>query len=87
VHARNELASIGGAVHVADIPLVAGVHTFAITYPKASLRPGSADRDHLTQLYSMALQQTTPAAQQLTVPADAASTLCGKPLDWIDIVR
>jgi hypothetical protein len=37
---ENEL---GGWVHVTNLPLTAGVHTFSLTYPQPDLTPGSGD--------------------------------------------
>jgi hypothetical protein len=83
----NQLGNIGGYVPVTDVPLSAGVHTFTLTYPHISLRPGSADQQELTTLATIVLQQQRPPAQMLSVPATSATALCGKPLDWVEIVR
>ena len=39
---KDELSSINGYVHVTNVFLAAGVHTFVLTYPHADLTPGAA---------------------------------------------
>ena len=43
------------ALHVADLSLTAGIHTFVLTYPHADLTPGSGD-DELTSLSAITLE-------------------------------
>ena len=63
------------------------MHTFAITYPHADLTPGSGANGYTT-LSAIALQpREHPASELIEVPGTQASTLCGRPLDWIEIVR
>jgi hypothetical protein len=84
---KNELANIGMSVRVADIDLSAGTHTFAFTYPHGDLTPGSADSEHQTLLSAISLQPMHGATSELlSVPPSAAASLCGRPLDWIEIV-
>ena len=82
----NEISDINGYVPVATIHLTAGVHTFTFRYPKAGIGPGAGD-NQFTELDEVALQPTAPAPQMLTVPAAQAQTLCGKSLDWIELVK
>lgn len=84
---RNQLSNIGGYVSVASFYLTPGVHTFTFTYPHAGLRPGSGDNE-FTTLAEIALQPLqTPRAAMLSVVPARARTLCGRPLDWIEVAR
>lgn len=82
----NQISDIDGYVPVARLRLRAGVHTVAITYPSASLGPGSGDNQYTTldEIAFQPLQQ--PATQMLQVAPGNARTLCGRPLDWIEVV-
>jgi hypothetical protein len=83
---KDELSAINGYVHVADLPLTPGVHTFALTYPGGDLTPGSGENE-LTTLTAIALEpQASPQARLLTVAPDRAEQLCGRSLDWIELV-
>lgn len=82
---KNELSAFGGYVHVADLLLEAGVHKFALTYPHADLAPGSGDNE-LTSLSAIALQPQSPTSELIEVAPQQAYHLCGRPLDWIEIV-
>jgi hypothetical protein len=84
---KNELSAINGYVQVADVRLTPGVHAFALTYPHGDLTPGSGE-NHLTELTAIALEpleSRTPLL--LTVAPDQAEQLCGRQLDWIELVR
>ena len=82
----NQIFDIDGYVPVAGLNLRAGVHTVAITYPSAGLGPGSGDNGYTT-LDEIALQPVEhPAVQMLRVSPSQAGTLCGRPLDWIEVV-
>ena len=82
----NEISDINGYVPVATIHLTAGVHTFKFIYPTAGIGPGAGDNT-FTELDEVALQPESPAPQMLTVPASQAASLCGKSLDWIELVK
>jgi hypothetical protein len=83
----NELANPGGGyVHIADLSLPAGVHKITLTYPQASLSPGSGD-DTMTTLSALVLEpMVSPVTKMLSVDPAHARTLCGRPLDWIEAV-
>jgi hypothetical protein len=84
---KDELSNINGYVHVTDLPLISGVHTFALVYPHPNLTPGSAENE-LTSLSTIALQpRQTPASELISVAPGAAAKLCGRPLDWIELVK
>jgi hypothetical protein len=83
---KNELSSDGGYVPVADLFLAAGVHTMTLTYPHPDLAPGSANT-LLTTLTAIALEPTDGSMTQLlTVAPRQAQSLCGRSLDWIEVV-
>jgi hypothetical protein len=83
---KDELLNIGGYAPVADVYLTPGIHVFALTYPHADLTPGSGDNQQ-TSLAAISLQPLRrPSAQLLTVAPARAHSLCGRSLDWIEIV-
>jgi hypothetical protein len=82
---KNQLSTINGYVQVANVFLTPGVHTFALTYPGANLTPGSAEPE-LTSLAEIALEPQSPNSELLTVAPQQAGLLCGRPLDWIELV-
>ena len=75
-----------GYVHVADLSLTAGVHTFVFTYPHADLTPGGGDTE-FSSLAAIALEPRSPASEFVEVPPQQAARLCGRSLDWIELVR
>ena len=82
---ENEPASIGGYAPVGRVFLTAGVHDFILRYPGSDLTPGS-DNNASTQLQTIALAKELPRPQRVTVSPDQARELCGRPLDWVEIV-
>ena len=83
---KNQLSGFKAYVPVASVYLAPGVHTFVLTYPHASLSPGSSQSLY-TQLAAIALEPETPSAQLLTVLPHEAKLLCGKSLDWLEVVK
>src|SRR5262249_23123777 len=84
---KDQLSNIDGYVHVGDLFLSPGVHTFAVTYPHADLTPGSG-ASGFTILSAIALQpRERPPSELIEVPGTQAVALCGRPLDWIELVR
>ncbi|MFL5824245.1 MAG: hypothetical protein ACJ764_12490 [Solirubrobacteraceae bacterium] len=82
----NQIFDIDGYAPVARLPLRAGVHTVTITYPGAGPGPGSGDNNY-TSLNHIAFEPLqSPATQLLRVTPDQARALCGRALDWIDVV-
>lgn len=82
----NQLANIGDYAPVATIFLTPGIHTFALTYPHSDLTPGSGD-DQFTSLTAITLEPLQrPSAELLTVAPAQARTLCGRTLDWVEVV-
>jgi hypothetical protein len=83
---KDQLANIGQYVEVARLHLPPGVHKVVLRYPHSDLTPGSGAE--MTQLAAIALQPLdTPATTMLTVSPQQATTLCGRELDWVEIVR
>jgi hypothetical protein len=83
---KDELLSIGGYAPVADVYLTPGIHVFALTYPHSDLTPGSGDNQQ-TSLAAISLQPLRrPSAQLLSVTPAQARSLCGRSLDWIELV-
>jgi hypothetical protein len=70
------------------LDLAAGRHTITVTYPSDGLGPGSADSDaYYTALSAIALAPPPGDGRYLqATPAHAAATLCGRSLDWLEIV-
>ncbi len=84
----NELNNIGDYNEIGvPVTLGPGVHTIALTYPQASsLAPGGADDEvGYTGLDEIALQPLT-ASRMIELQPPQASELCGRSLDWIEIV-
>ena len=95
---EHELSVLGGYAHVADISLTVGIHTFGFSYPHANLlEPGSGDEnlrpsrggvatEGFTWLGAVALQPESPPSELIELAPQDATQLCGRPLDWIELV-
>jgi hypothetical protein len=85
--AKDEIFDINGYVPMAKLHLAAGVHMVRITYPSADIwTPGTGNNEYTT-LQEIALQPLqSPRSQMLSVAPGRASQLCGRPLDWIELV-
>jgi hypothetical protein len=83
---KDKLSNTGDLTPVAELFLTGAVHTFEISYPHSDLTPGSGENE-LTSLTAIALEPLEyPVTEMLKVAPDQAKTLCGRPLDWIEIV-
>lgn len=83
---KDQLQSWGQYAKAGQLMLGPGVHTIALQYPSADLTPGSgASLNKLTSIVLQPLQ--LPRTELLTVAPDKASTLCGRTLDWIELVE
>lgn len=84
---KNELSLFSqmAFVHLADKFLEPGVHRFVFTYPHADLTPGSGGNE-FTSLAGITLQPQSPASELIAVAPQQAGRLCGRPLDWIELV-
>ena len=67
------------------LTLDAGVHSISLTYPKPTLGPGGDDDENYTSIADIALQPLV-SSHMLAVKPAQASELCGRSLDWIEIV-
>jgi hypothetical protein len=57
-----------------------------LTYPHADLGPGSG-LDEFTSLNAIALEpRQRPTREMISVAPQQAAQLCGRPLDWIELV-
>jgi hypothetical protein len=84
---KDELSNLNGYIHVAERFLTPGIHTFVLAYPHADLTPGSGDNE-FTYLTAIALEpRESPASELVSVDPRQATQLCGRPLDWIELVK
>jgi hypothetical protein len=95
---KDQLAGIPmGFVPVGEVYLSAGVHEFEYTYPRSDLTPGNSEtlgtgayaRDsRYTLLAAVVLQPLQfPPSELISVSPAEAWSLCGRPLNWVEIVR
>ena len=63
-----------------------GTHTITVTYPGANLSPGNSDSEHYTSFGSIVLSPPASTAHLLRVAPGAARSLCGRLLDWVEVV-
>jgi hypothetical protein len=83
---RNLLSGFGAWSRVANVPLSAGVHAFAYTYPASGLGPGSAENEY-TALSGVILQPQSPRGELVTLAPAQAESLCARAVQWIEIVK
>jgi hypothetical protein len=90
----DQLEPLGAYEQVGpSLTLTPGVHSVTVTFPSANLSPGNADLDssRLDQLTAIALSPplypASGSGTMLTVAASDAQALCGRSLDWIEIVK
>jgi hypothetical protein len=92
---ENDLSLVITGARVAEVQLRAGLHTLTLTHPGPSLAPGTGNDVPRTTssiiqttLTAIILEQAAPAAGDLvTLRPQQATSLCGKSLDWIEVVR
>ncbi|HXR13385.1 MAG TPA: hypothetical protein VN740_01915 [Solirubrobacteraceae bacterium] len=85
----NQLNPVGAYNQIgAPISLAAGNHTIVVTYRRESaLDPGSADTEaYYTELTAIVLAPPASQARYVTVSPAHASELCGRSLDWIEVI-
>jgi hypothetical protein len=83
VGAAHEVNGPGQWVELGVVRLGARSHRVEVSRPAGSLAPGNG---YQGELGPVALQPTEPE-RLVTVPPDRARTLCGRPWDWIELVR
>ncbi len=82
---KNVLNGYNGYVLIGHLFLSAGVHTIVLTYPHADLAPGSGAGE-FTVLGAITLVPHNPPTELIEVSPQQATQLCGRPLDWIELV-
>jgi hypothetical protein len=83
---KDELSGFSAYVHIANLFLTAGAHTVVLTHPHPNLTPGSAE-NVFTSISAITLQPQMPAGQLVEVAPQQYARLCGRTLDWIELVR
>jgi hypothetical protein len=84
---RDLRQGVGAYEHAGTVKLGHGEHTFSLHYPHGGLGPGGG-REKDTSLAAVALDPLDGVkSQMLSVSPAAVKTLCGRPLDWIEIVE
>jgi hypothetical protein len=70
----------------APLTLARGPHTITVSYPNSNLGPGSADSESYTSLFAIALSPPAGTMHYLEVSPAHAQTLCGRTLDWLEVI-
>jgi hypothetical protein len=83
---NDELSSLGQYVRVATLRLTSGVHVATLRYPPGDLTSGSGVRG-FDVLSAVVLDSLDSPRGLIDVAPAQATTLCGRPLDWIEVVR
>ncbi len=94
---HDQLSGDFSYIPVTKLYLTKGVHTFEYTYPHAGLGPGSGESvavpseykiDFLfTDLLAVVLQPLNfPHSELISVGPSEATKLCGRPLEWVEVV-
>jgi hypothetical protein len=82
---KDKLSGFSGYVHLAEVFLHAGIHTFALSHPHAELTPGGGEGE-FTSLSAITLQPQSPPSELIEVAQRKAQRLCGGALDRIELV-
>jgi hypothetical protein len=82
---EDQLSNLGQFVPVRALRLGAGAHTVALRYPSAGLTSGSGATGQ-DLLSAVVLDPLDSARGLLDVAPAQAAILCGRPLDWIEVV-
>lgn len=90
---RNHLVWAGHGFFVAAVPLTAGSHRVELRYEKTWWAPGTGgyrtpngNRLFAWSLGPMFFGRIPADSDVQKVPAAKASSLCGRPLDWVEVV-
>jgi len=81
-----QLGPPGQALQIGGVTLDGGTHRVEIVRPANNLTPGDGGSGRLLGPLMLVPSGTGPPAVSYVDPADARA-LCGKPLDWLEIVR
>jgi hypothetical protein len=68
------------------LTLAPGAHTITVTYSDENLSPGSADSEYYSSLFAIALAPPASTMRYVELPPSKADSLCGRSLDWIEVV-
>jgi hypothetical protein len=83
---QNELSLFRVYVPVASLYLSGGVHTLEYIYPAANLAPGSGWAFY-TSLDAVLFEPLDyPSSELITVSPSEAAHLCGRSLNWVELV-
>jgi hypothetical protein len=93
---KDQLTGFSSFIPVAKLFLTAGVHRFEYTYPHANLTPGDGETlstgefvsdVRFTSLAAVVLQPLQfPRSELINVSPAQAKSLCGRPLEWVELV-
>jgi hypothetical protein len=81
---RHQLSHSGEYVPFGETPLQPGTRTVTLDYESSDLHPGSGGAPF--ELGPLVLSLTTADTPVTYVRTERATSLCGKPLDWIEAV-
>src|SRR3954447_9436528 len=80
------LANQGDYTPAGTVRLEAGSHVVEVRYPRRTLSPGTGVP--LAEIGPLALAPVRNRdANVVTLPAERAGDLCGRSLDWVEVVR
>jgi hypothetical protein len=82
---RDELSFAGQWIRFGARTLTAGRHLVELRYPGGSWRPGSGRQPETVG--PVALVPRVPRTALIRAAPSAASSLCRKPLDWLEVVN
>jgi hypothetical protein len=83
--ARHELEQEGSFIELGQAHLDAGPHTAELRFGGADLHPGSGGFPRPPTGPLLFVPSGEESGELVTVPADEAERLCGKPWDWIAV--
>jgi hypothetical protein len=93
---KDQLSGFISSIPVGEVNLSAGIHKFEYTYPQADLTPGNGETlgtgefavdARFTMLSSVALEPLQfPSTEMISVAPAEVARLCGRPLDWVELV-
>jgi hypothetical protein len=81
---RDERSFAGQWIRVGVRSLGAGAHAVELRYPGGGLRPGSGQQPQ--DVGPLALVPRTPRPALVRIPPARAGELCGRSLDWVEVV-
>ena len=81
---RDERQDENQQLRAGDVSLTAGRHEVSLRYPGSGLRPGAGD-DTLP-MGPLVLRPRAPAPSTVALPPERVRELCGRSLDWAEIV-